>query len=67
MDRSRDLLEEESISGYYVQKRTKKIFAVIQECKIMHGKNWVKGVCYVRKGEMFIRSKNDFAINFEKQ
>ena len=66
MDRPATVLENH-LSGYYVHKKTRSRFAIIQECKIIVGGDWTDGVCYLRKGEMFVRTKEDFDFKFEKE
>ena len=66
MDRPRDVLEKD-ITGYFVHKKTLERFAVLQECKMIFGKNSEPAICYLRKGEMFIRGVADFHLNFERE
>ena len=63
MDRSKQLLKDPSIPHYYLEKTTCKRFTFLMECKI----GCVLGISLLRKGEMFITTKADFDLRFERE
>ena len=53
--------------NHYIHKESLERYSLLQECRLKRGNVWVPGVVYLRNGEMFVRTRTDFDLHFDKE